>query len=101
MVLTAEGDLLLEDDNIESLKTGKWAMVTPRVRFLDDLGQEGVPEPHHLHGGDERVGGHRQAAQDDFRIQQAHEVRDYAARFRPGYWIFLSPGPENTWSYDS
>ena len=37
---------------------------------------------------------------DDLRIQPAQEVRDYAARFGPAYWIFVDPAPEKTWSYD-
>ena len=70
MVLTAEGDFLLEDDNFESFKTGKWAMVSPTDSVLakihqarayvfsnsvlclggsaDDLGQECVAETHSL-----------------------------------------------------
>ena len=34
------------------------------------------------------------------RIQQADEVRNYAAHFRPGYWNFAGTGPEKTLSYD-
>ena len=37
---------------------------------------------------------------DHVRIQKAQEIRDDTARFWPGYWIFVGPGSENTWSYD-
>ena len=51
-----------------------------------------VHPAHPLHGDNERVGGHRQAAQEyDLRIQQAHEVCGFAERFRPGCWNFRRP----------
>ena len=37
---------------------------------------------------------------DDLRIQHAQGVCDHAARFRPGYWMFVGPGSGKTWKYD-
>ena len=37
---------------------------------------------------------------DDLHTQSAHELSDCTARFRPGYWTFVSPGSESTWKYD-
>ena len=34
LVLTSQGDLLLEDDHFESFKTGKWALVGPSDSVL-------------------------------------------------------------------
>ena len=40
VVLTAEGDLSLEDNKFESLKTGKWAMVSPKDSILAKIHQQ-------------------------------------------------------------
>ena len=44
VVLTAEGDLLIEDDHIESSKTGKWAMMSPTDSVLAQIHQAKVKE---------------------------------------------------------
>ena len=57
-----------------------------RIIFMAIINELEVTDNPHIH--------------DRLRIQQAQGVRDCAARFRPGYWIFVYPGSEKTWSYD-
>ena len=35
---------------------------------------------------------------DDLLSNKQRMFRDYAARFRPGYCLFLGPGPDKTWT---
>ena len=40
---------------------------------------------------------HRLHKNNDLYLQNAEELGDYAARFRPGYWIFVGPSSKNIW----
>ena len=74
--------------------------------LLAGFGQERVPETY-LHRiifmpmMNKWEGTGNPHKNDGLRIQQAQEVRDHEARFRPGYWMFVGAGSENTWTYDN
>ena len=63
-----------------------WRRILQRIIFMAMMNELEVTDKPHKN--------------DDLRFQQAQEVRDYVARFRPGYLIFVGPGSEKTWSYD-
>ena len=37
---------------------------------------------------------------DDVNIRKAKIIRDFAGQFRLGYWIFIVPGADKTWTCD-
>ena len=67
---------------------------------LDDLGQECVPETYFhriifMAMMDEADVTDKPQKNDNLRIQQTQEVRDWTARFQPSYWIFVGSRSEN------
>ena len=83
--------------NVNPGFTSAQLLATIKQHVSSTLGD--VTPPHHLLGDDEGVGGHRQAAQE---CRLAHPARSgtLRPRIQPGHWIFVGPGPENTWRYD-
>ena len=65
----------------------------------DDVGQECTPQtyPHCIiftYMVTDKL--HRNEA----NLQNDQRLYDFAARLRPGYWVFVGPGSESIWEYD-
>ena len=94
---------ILRDFNVNPGITSSLLLVTIQQHVsstLDNLGQECVRETYShriifmalMIGWEVTDKPHKN---DDLRFQQAREVRDYTARFRPGSWTFVDPGEDS------
>ena len=69
-------------------------------RLVDDIGQECTPDTYHHRIIFMSMVMDKIHRNDKANLHNAQRPCDFAARFRPGYWVSLDSGSEGKWKHD-